>query len=327
MLPGLHALTVLAVRVHHYTQQPINRNRRVATASHCITGVATTTIAERNYTMKNEYSKLIKSFFGQQNTFTIPKILVQALHSHTKALYLNQLIFWSSKKEDGWFYKKYSDWNDEILISESQIRRFTREFERLGFLETKRKKINNTPHCWYRLDWEKLLCFLEAAHFGTGQNDRMEPVKMTESMEPVKMTESYITEEYTEEYLHNIYCASQDARHSNNNHSAFSQPILPSNEAQSMQEAFAVFWALYPRKRDKKRAFAVWAKKNLHKDCKEIMEKLRQQVKSDAQYDGQEYTPYPSTYLRDERWKDAVAQNNKRKVDGAQWTLDKVWEA
>ena len=142
---------------------------------------------------KNKTYQLIKSLFGQENTFTIPKILVQIFDNHAMALYLNQIIFWSSKtkKKDGSFYKTYKDWEKEILVKERQARRYNRKFEELGFLKTKVQKVKNTPHCFYYLDLDALIDYLNQCISDTD--------KMSVSIDTDKMSDSLYTEELAEE--------------------------------------------------------------------------------------------------------------------------------
>lgn len=94
-------------------------------------------------TIKNANKELITLFSGQQATLTTPKIYVKLTKSHEKALVLNQVIFWSTKSElnNGWFYKSYAEWFDEILIPERTLRRIFQSLANDGLIKTKTNKV------------------------------------------------------------------------------------------------------------------------------------------------------------------------------------------
>lgn len=65
------------------------------------------------------------------------------------------------------------------------------------------------------------------------------------------------------------------------------------------EKAFVKFWEVYPRKDSKKRAHEIFLKKKLYQHLEMILQDLR-----GRSWDGGQYTPLPSTYLNQERWKD-----------------------
>ena len=88
----------------------------------------------------------------------------------------------------------------------------------------------------------------------------------------------------------------------------------PSEEGRGLQEKyFSLFWEKYPKKTAKKDAQKAWIQLR-------IEEKLYQQIcqaveKQKNQYDWQkekgQYIPYPATWLRGERWKDIICEEEK----------------
>jgi hypothetical protein len=84
-------------------------------------------------------------------------------------------------------------------------------------------------------------------------------------------------------YKTNITCASDDAR-----------------------KSFDQFWNIYPRKKDKQRAFKIWIDTNCHEKAEIIINKLGMQVLNDSQWKTIQYIPHPTTYLRNARWEDEV---------------------
>jgi hypothetical protein len=70
--------------------------------------------------------------------------------------------------------------------------------------------------------------------------------------------------------------------------------------------SFILFWTTYPRKKDKKKAFRIWTDLNCHEKANTIIEKLKTQIAHDPQWQDAHFIPYPTTYLRNERWEDEV---------------------
>ena len=70
---------------------------------------------------------------------------------------------------------------------------------------------------------------------------------------------------------------------------------------------FDVWWKLYPRKQDKKKALAAWVKQGCEKNADSLIDTLRNQIANDAQYSGdQQYIPLPSSYLNKEKFNDEI---------------------
>ena len=102
---------------------------------------------------------LIKSISGQNNTLVIPRLYLKLFDwDMNTAILLSQIVYWSdkSKREDGWFYKSYDDWKEEIGLSSYQVRRSTKILSDMGIIETKLKRANGTPTLHYILYMEVL---------------------------------------------------------------------------------------------------------------------------------------------------------------------------
>ena len=102
---------------------------------------------------------LIAQTSGQKNTLTIPKIYVELTGDLTTALLLNRIVFYSNefKRNDGFFYKTYKDWEQEILLTERQVRNSANKLKKMGLIETKVMKANGSPTVHYKLDYDKLV--------------------------------------------------------------------------------------------------------------------------------------------------------------------------
>lgn len=99
-------------------------------------------------------SELISSISGQANILTIPKVYIDLLDGDiNSALLLSQCVYWSDRttSKDGWFYKSYREWGEEIRLSQYAVNRSASKLKKLGFIETKLKKANGAPTVHYRV--------------------------------------------------------------------------------------------------------------------------------------------------------------------------------
>ncbi len=99
---------------------------------------------------------IISQFTGQSNLLVIPRVLIDFTGSIKSALFLSQLLYWTGKTRDGWVYKTYQDWENEISIKEDTLRAIINEFKKLGILETRVAKANGNPTVHYHLIPDKL---------------------------------------------------------------------------------------------------------------------------------------------------------------------------
>lgn len=160
-----------------------------------------------NYdTMKS----MIAEFAGQANTITVPKIFVELVGDYNTAILLNQIIFWSdkTKRKDGLFYKTYKEWQEEIYLTEYQVRRSVKLLKELGLIDTELKRANGSPTVHYRYNEEatteailkKLkngISHEETEDFHTKETQETIPKKLKDHTEETQET---ITVEYTDEY-------------------------------------------------------------------------------------------------------------------------------
>lgn len=97
--------------------------------------------------------ELIRSLAGQYNTLTIQRPYIKFTGSIEGGLLLSQIIYWSDRtnNEDGWFYKTFAAWEEEICIKQRAVSKFVQAWKEYGFLETKVKRIGDgTPVTHYR---------------------------------------------------------------------------------------------------------------------------------------------------------------------------------
>lgn len=94
------------------------------------------------------------------------------------------------------------------------------------------------------------------------------------------------------------------------------QPTIISKE-EHIELLFNEFWAAYPRKDDKKRAWLKFkAIKNLNEVFPDIMADVENKKRS-AQWNenGGKYIPMPSTYLNNERWNDEDTVTRQNEIE------------
>ena len=106
---------------------------------------------------RQQIFRLIESITGNKNLLTVPKEFIRLTGDIEVALFLSQLIYWTGKAKDpeGWVFKTYEDWEEEIMLTEYKIRKAKNKLEKLGFLETRIKKANGNPTVHYRLKKDK----------------------------------------------------------------------------------------------------------------------------------------------------------------------------
>jgi len=75
----------------------------------------------------------IKAFMGQQNTLVIPRELIRFVGDINASLLLSQLIYWQDKGgKDGWVYKTYAEWTDELSMTKYQVTRASDRLQKMG---------------------------------------------------------------------------------------------------------------------------------------------------------------------------------------------------
>lgn len=108
--------------------------------------------------LQQQFFAIIRSLTGQSNILTVPRVLIDFTGGNIEsALFLSQLLFWSDKTtEDGWIYKTYKEWKEEIHITRYALDQARKKLETLGVLETQLRKVNfmGGPTIHYRLNIE-----------------------------------------------------------------------------------------------------------------------------------------------------------------------------
>ena len=95
----------------------------------------------------------------------IPRRLLTFCENNEQAILLSQIIYWYDKgnNHQGWFFKSAKEWFDEINIAPRTLRRYTRLFEKAGFLKTIVAKEYGKKYVHYKLDYNLLVKMLRGA--------------------------------------------------------------------------------------------------------------------------------------------------------------------
>ena len=104
--------------------------------------------------LRDKFLELLEPNGGRPIIVTAPRSLIKLCGHPILALMLSQLLYWTDRatREDGFVYKSYADWYDEVGASEHYIQ----IFNKLPYIETKRIKANGFPTTHYRIRREVL---------------------------------------------------------------------------------------------------------------------------------------------------------------------------
>lgn len=85
--------------------------------------------------------------------------LVKHLGSVNAVILFQQAFYWSSKKEDGWFYKTIEEWESETGLTRREQDSAKAKLKLLGVLEMRREGFNPVP--FFRVDMDALRAVLD----------------------------------------------------------------------------------------------------------------------------------------------------------------------
>lgn len=144
-------------------------------------------------------SSIITQFSGQNNIIPIPVIYLKITEDYPTAALLNQLIYWSDRtnRKDGYFYKSYKEWEEEIHLSKYQVMRSIKKLKNMGIVETALKKANGAPTVHYKVD-SKVTSQWIVKFLNNGKS-----TNLTMDSEETQQTLTEITTEITTETTNN----------------------------------------------------------------------------------------------------------------------------
>jgi len=115
--------------------------------------------------MSKTHEKIIHALIGeqagQQNVLSVPRLYLRVLGGDViAALWLSQMVYWQYKKPGGEIAKSYADWEEELCLSASQVKRAITKCKSIGIkISTVKRKspfYNMAPVLHYRLDIDRL---------------------------------------------------------------------------------------------------------------------------------------------------------------------------
>ncbi|MEJ7220645.1 DnaD domain protein [Staphylococcus gallinarum] len=236
-------------------------------------------------------ASIISKFSGQNNVIPIPVVYLEITEDYPAAALLNQMIYWSdrTRRKDGFFYKSYQEWHEELFLSEYQVRRATNKLKALGLVETSLKKANGAPTLHYKVDTQEVSeWILKKLKNGNLRNSRMDTEETQESL-------TEITTENTTKITNN-------------------------SATKVTQEQFEQWWNLYDKKLDKKKAFSLFKSALKKHDFEKIMNGTKDYLKTITD---KQFQKYPKTFLSQESFLNDYGDEVKTSEESY---LDKLME-
>jgi hypothetical protein len=108
----------------------------------------------------NNYQTIIdltEQLSGQKQWST--QIYITITGDPLRGLFLDRIVWWSDKgdREDGFFWKKASEWKTESGLSYAQVTRLGKELENAGFISLMKTNANGAPTIHYRANMTFIL--------------------------------------------------------------------------------------------------------------------------------------------------------------------------
>lgn len=219
----------------------------------------------------------------QSNYITILGWMVSVLKLKGNALLIYAIIYGFSQVEEGLYNgsRQYlADWTNSTTQGVSKC---LKKLAEKGLIEKKETLKNGVKFCEYKAIVPELL-----------------PVNKVYGVETKLMGVGNKVDGGRKQSLHNNIDNTIEDIIVNNIYSAF-----------DAKKAFELFWKIYPRKINKKKAEEKFLKVCKNEETfNKIIEAVKLQTKT-AQWKDVQYIPHPTTWLNGERWNDEVNVKNK----------------
>jgi len=108
---------------------------------------------------QNQMFNLIHNLTGNDNVLAVPKEFMKFAGDPSTGIMLSQLVYWTGreKRKDGYIYKTYKEWEEELGIPKYYARKAKNNLEDRGLIKTKLKKANGSPTIHYKLNQDKFV--------------------------------------------------------------------------------------------------------------------------------------------------------------------------
>jgi len=109
---------------------------------------------------QQDYRKKAMSIIGHDINFVVNVETMRFVFDgdYNGAVVLSQMLYWhgrTGRDDNGWVFKSYFDWHEEIGLSKYKMRRILNALKKKGVIETKIKKIRGNPTLHYRLLYDE----------------------------------------------------------------------------------------------------------------------------------------------------------------------------
>ena len=135
-----------------------------------------------NVSFQKSIFNLLEELTGNSNVLTSPYVFLKHFNGdHAKTMFFSQLLYWCDKgnRSDGWFYKSYDEWEEELFLTPYQIRKYTKELKQEGLIQTKIKKANNKTTVHYFVCREALFHWVVKNFNISGSEKISQPITET----------------------------------------------------------------------------------------------------------------------------------------------------
>jgi len=108
---------------------------------------------------QHQMFNLIQNLTGNDNILAVPKEFMKFAGDPSTGIMLSQLVYWTGreKRKDGYIYKTYKEWEEELGIPKYYVRKAKNNLEDRNLIKTKLKKANGSPTIHYKLNQEKFV--------------------------------------------------------------------------------------------------------------------------------------------------------------------------
>lgn len=238
----------------------------------------------------------------------IPCWLIQVpikLLSHAAKMLYGRLSQWAN--ENGTVYRTIGQLSEELGTCRSSIEKHIKELKDMGLIGTYQQQNGGINHYeFYDHEWMHEPIKEQLVY----KSDRNDP-PYDNTVPPVR---SYGTPPYDHTDINNNININNNntykrAREDEKNLINKSKPPQYSPPIQD-ENLFEQFYEMYPIKKQKQKCKVAWFSQGLDMLFDDIMEKLRQQIEEDADFE-EGYIPHPFTYITQERWTDEIKVKRK----------------
>lgn len=210
------------------------------------------------------------------------------LISHGAKMLYGRLAQWSNAQ--GKVYRSSNQLAQEIGVSPRAVERYINELKKIGLIGTYHPQAGGLNHFeFYEHEWmfapinENLVYKSDLEH-ANAQN--AQPSDISDVPPPTDLADINIKK--VKRNKDNILCASDEAQKS----------------------LFDLFYSIYPRKKDKQRAFAAFIKlKPTHEFVEILINDIKERLSNEWKNQDIKYIPYPMRYLSGKRWQDSIEKS------------------